>query len=113
MSYTFDLVVGADGVHSFVRRTLFPEVTPRPPTGNCAYRAVVPYDEIRKDPITRELVEDAGGNLKRTMEVWMAPTGYSASINIDTLQCSVHLLTPTPLQSFRTQSPTRTSSTWF
>ena len=81
-TYTFDLVVGADGVRSFVRKTLFPDVEPRPPTGNCAYRAIVPYDEIRKDPLTREIVEDKDGNLVQTMEVWMAPTGYIISYPI-------------------------------
>lgn len=74
-SFTFDLVIGSDGVQSIVRRTLFPEVTPRPPSGNCAYRAIVPYDEIRKDPLTKELVEDENGDLLKTMEVWMAPSG--------------------------------------
>lgn len=69
-SYTFDLCVGADGVNSVVRRTLFPGVNPEPPTNNCAYRAIVPYSEIRKDPIARELIE------KQTMEVWMAHNAY-------------------------------------
>jgi salicylate hydroxylase len=77
--YEFDLVIGSDGVQSIIRRSLFPDVKPRPPTGNCAYRAIVPYDEIRADPMTREIVEDADGNLVRTMEVWMAPTGYVIS----------------------------------
>ncbi|SMQ46844.1 unnamed protein product [Zymoseptoria tritici ST99CH_1A5] len=81
-AYTFDLVVGSDGVQSVVRRTLFPDVKPRPPTGNCAYRAIVPYDEVRADPLTRELVEDKDGNLIKTMEVWMAETGYIISYPI-------------------------------
>jgi len=80
--YTFDLVIGADGVQSIVRRTLFPDVKPSPPTGNCAYRAIVPYGEVRADPLTRELVEDKDGNLIKTMEVWMAPTGYIISYPI-------------------------------
>lgn len=69
-SYTFDLCVGADGLNSIVRRTLFPDVRPEPPTTNCAYRAIVPYEQIRKDPVSKELAE------KLTMEVWMAPNAY-------------------------------------
>lgn len=80
--YEFDLVIGSDGVQSGTRKALFPDVRPKPPTANCAYRAIVPYDEIRSDPLTRELVEDKDGNLIRTMEVWMAPTGYIISYPI-------------------------------
>lgn len=81
-TYSFDLVIGCDGVRSFVRRQLYPNVQPRPPTGNCAYRAVVPFEEVRKDPLTRSLVEDEEGNPIMTMEVWMAPTGYIISYPI-------------------------------
>ena len=81
-NYTFDLVVGCDGVGSVVRRTLFPDVKPKPPTNSCAFRAIVPYDEVRKDHLTKELVEDENGDLKKTMEVWMAPSGYIISYPI-------------------------------
>lgn len=80
--FVFDLVVGADGVQSIVRRTLFPDVTPKPLTGNAAFRAIVPYDEVRADPVTRELVENENGELKMTMDVWMAPGGYIISYPI-------------------------------
>ncbi len=68
--YTFDLLIGSDGLNSIVRRTLFPDVQPKPPTTNCAYRAIVPYAQVRQDPLAREVFE------KLTMEVWMAPQGY-------------------------------------
>lgn len=71
--WTFDLVIGADGVNSAVRKNIMPHVKPRPPNNNCAYRATVPYDQIRRDPIAKELVNNV------TMEVWMAPGSYIIS----------------------------------
>ena len=68
--HTFDFLVGADGINSVTRKVLFPDVAPEPPTTNCAYRALVPYDRIRKDPVAKELIE------KLTMEVWMAHNAY-------------------------------------
>lgn len=68
--YEFDFIVGADGINSIVRKKLFPHVTPEPPTTNCAYRAIVPYEQIRKDPVAKTIIE------KLTMEVWMAPGAY-------------------------------------
>jgi salicylate hydroxylase len=75
-NYRFDLLIGADGVRSAVRNAIMPRVKPRPPTGNCAYRAVVPYDKIREDVIASELID------KLTMEVWMAPKAYIISYPI-------------------------------
>ncbi|KAI9709251.1 MAG: hypothetical protein M1820_003371 [Bogoriella megaspora] len=69
-AYKFDLLIGADGVQSFVRKDLFPEVKPRPPTTNCAYRAIVPYEQITRDPIAATLVE------KKNMEVWTGEGTY-------------------------------------
>lgn len=42
-SYEADVIVGADGIHSTVRRCLFGDEPPRY-TGNMCWRAVVPFD---------------------------------------------------------------------
>lgn len=57
-------------MNSIVRRTIFPDVRPTPPTTNCAFRAIVPYSQILQDPVAKELFE------KLTMEVWMAENSY-------------------------------------
>lgn len=69
-TWTFDLLVGADGLKSVVRKHILPDVKPRPPTKNCAYRAIVPAEQILKDPIAKELVQ------KLTMDIWMSPGAY-------------------------------------
>ena len=75
-THTFDLLIGSDGLGSIVRRTLFPEVKPRPPSTNCAYRAIVPYDQVRRDPIASSLVQNP------TMNVWMSEKAYIISYPI-------------------------------
>jgi salicylate hydroxylase len=74
--WTFDLLVGADGLKSVVRSKILPDVKPKAPTGNCAYRAIVPMEKVRNDPMTRELCE------KSQMDIWMSPQCYIISYPI-------------------------------
>ncbi|KUI66440.1 3-hydroxybenzoate 6-hydroxylase [Cytospora mali] len=67
--WAFDLVIGADGLNSITRRTILPHVKPTPPTNLAAYRATVPMEKVRSDPITRELVENP------YMDIWMGAKG--------------------------------------
>lgn len=76
MKHSFELLVGSDGINSTVRKIIMPDVKPMPPTSNAAYRAIVPFEQIRKDPVAKELVE------KLTMEVWMADKSYIISYPI-------------------------------
>ncbi|KAI3396875.1 hypothetical protein diail_11579 [Diaporthe ilicicola] len=64
-SWDFDLVIGADGLNSVTRRTILPDVKPKPPTNVAAYRALVPMSQVKADPLTRELVE------RPAINVWM------------------------------------------
>lgn len=76
-NWTFDLVVGSDGLNSIVRKTFLPQVQPKPPTNNAAFRAIVPMEKVRHDPLTRHLTE------RPQMDLWMSakpsagqPHGY-------------------------------------
>ena len=67
--YSFDLLIGSDGLKSIVRSKLFPDVKPRAATFNAAYRAVIPYEEVwRKVPESKEF-----GN---SIDVWSIEKGY-------------------------------------
>ncbi|SMY28415.1 unnamed protein product [Zymoseptoria tritici ST99CH_1A5] len=57
--YSFDLLIGSDGLNSVVRTTLFPKVFPRTITNVAAYRAVLPYEEVyRNVPESRDFGND-------------------------------------------------------
>jgi len=60
---SFDLVIGADGMHSVVRKSLFGEEAPRF-TGNVAFRALVPVN----DDIRRTVAPDS--------TIWLGPGAH-------------------------------------
>ena len=62
-----DLIVGADGVKSFIQQVVSGRPSPAEPTGDAAYRAIVPASLLMQDPELRELIEHP------QMAGWMAP----------------------------------------
>lgn len=69
-SYTFDLIIGADGVKSFMRRQLFPGLKPVAASNIAAYRAVLPYEEVFAK------IPEARSKIGYTMDLWGGPGGY-------------------------------------
>lgn len=68
--YDFDLVIGADGIRSFVRQTLFPSMVPKAPSKMAAYRGVLTYEKIFA------AVPEARQYLRNTMDVFAGPRGF-------------------------------------
>jgi salicylate hydroxylase len=62
-----DLIVGADGVKSFIQQVVSGSPNPAEPTGDAAYRAVIPASPLMQDPELRELIEPP------QMNIWLAP----------------------------------------
>lgn len=62
-----DLIVGADGVKSYIQQVVLGKVNRARPTGDAAYRAIIPTGELMKDPDLRPLIENP------EMTGWMGP----------------------------------------
>ena len=71
-----DLVVGADGIKSTLRQYIVGGPDRPKPTGDAAYRAVIPAEKLLQDPDLRPLVE------KAEMVGWMGPRCHIMSYNI-------------------------------
>lgn len=69
-SYEFDMVIGADGIKSFVRGQLFPGTEPVAPSKVAAYRGVLSCEKIMTE------IPEARQFLRGTMDVWSGPRGY-------------------------------------
>lgn len=68
--YEFDLLVGADGVKSTVRESLFPELVPRAISKIAAYRAVLDYEDVYAQ------IPEARSVLRNTVDAYLGPNGY-------------------------------------
>ncbi|RPB04213.1 FAD/NAD(P)-binding domain-containing protein [Choiromyces venosus 120613-1] len=65
--YSGDVIIGADGVHSALRSAVLGENTPALPSGQSAFRFLIPVSEILVDPVTAPFVAKTG-----MLQVWMA-----------------------------------------
>ncbi|KUJ09262.1 FAD/NAD(P)-binding domain-containing protein [Mollisia scopiformis] len=66
-----DLIVGADGIRSKIRKSILGNNDPGPEDSpNCAYRATIPADVMNSDPALATLMSDPNGNL------WTGPGGH-------------------------------------
>ena len=66
-----DLIVGADGIKSLIQGVVTGKKSDPRPTGDAAYRAIIPCEYLRKDPELRPFVEHP------EMTAWMAPSTCS------------------------------------
>lgn len=71
-----DLIIGADGVKSMCRSIVLGAPTKATPTGDAAYRAIIPTSEMLKDPDLRPFVENP------EMTGWMGPGRHIMCYNI-------------------------------
>ncbi|KAF8134218.1 hypothetical protein EV363DRAFT_1160497 [Boletus edulis] len=71
-----DLVIGADGVKSLTREYVVGGPDKPSPTGDAAYRAIIPTNLMLKDPDLRPLVETP------EMVGWMGPGRHIMTYNI-------------------------------
>jgi len=71
-----DLIVGADGLKSFVREVVIGGPDKPQATGDAVYRAIVPTSEMLEDPLLQSLVETP------EMCGWMGPGCHIMAYNI-------------------------------
>lgn len=67
---TADMIIGADGVKSTVRKYIVDGADVAIPTGDMAYRAVIPSEQMTDDDDLRSLFE------KAEVTCWMGPSRH-------------------------------------
>ncbi|KAL6704973.1 hypothetical protein ACN47E_007376 [Coniothyrium glycines] len=60
-----DVIIGADGIHSVVARSVLGSNIPGTEVGDCAYRFLIPTEMLRRNPVTSLWFQDS----KTTMSV--------------------------------------------
>lgn len=71
-----DLIVGADGVKSIIQQVVIGRVNPAQPTGDAAYRAIIPTSVMLADPDLKPFVDVP------EMTGWMGPGRHLMAYNI-------------------------------
>ncbi|KAH9837783.1 uncharacterized protein C8Q71DRAFT_561138 [Rhodofomes roseus] len=71
-----DLVIGADGVHSTLQQAVVGKKIPATPTGDAAYRALIPTELLLKDPDLKSFVENP------EVTSWMGPRRHIVAYNV-------------------------------
>jgi salicylate hydroxylase len=69
--YSFDLLVGADGMRSMIRRSLFPEAVPTGASTVAAFRGILSYEEVFRE------VPEARQRLRNSADAFVGPHGYA------------------------------------
>jgi salicylate hydroxylase len=70
VNYTFDLLIGSDGIKSTIRQSLFPTVVPQAASKVAAFRGILSYEEVFAKVPNARLI------LRNTMDSWIGPNGY-------------------------------------
>ena len=71
-----DLIIGADGVKSVIQQVVLGRVNPAQPTGDAAYRAIIPTSVMLSDPDLKPFVDVP------EMTGWMGPGRHLMAYNI-------------------------------
>lgn len=82
-----DAVIGADGIKSATRAQLLAKPDDAPVrTGFCAYRALVPVETLRANPLTAKIVEQP------ELNVWIGEDRHVRADDLDRAHCADHVL---------------------
>ncbi|THH18746.1 hypothetical protein EW146_g2287 [Bondarzewia mesenterica] len=85
---TADLIIAADGVRSMIREVVVGGPDKPIPTGDAAYRAIIPTAEMAEDPELKPFLD------KPQMNAWMGPNKHVMMYKIRSTECNLVLCHP-------------------